>query len=276
MMKRKEFVAICVEHNIKYDIDPKTRDFHGTISIEAPKGKVFAESGCHYHDYDVCENMMAKGYDAVYNDYISYGLIDCHDPDCDCHNEPDRPAVVPEIPKPVVHRDTHPEIIEEKVVWGEVGVKDSIEYRHSQRYIFNDGGRQDAGYKGHTGDCVTRAIAIVTDKPYKEVYDALNQLSESERITKRHKKKSNARTGVGRKTYQKYLESLGYQWIPTMQIGQGCTTHLRSDELPAGRLIVRLTKHITTMIDGAINDTYDCSRQGSRCVYGYFVKKVVD
>jgi len=165
---------------------------------------------------------------------------------------------------------------EETTAWIEVGVKDGIDFSYTQYYKYNDGGRQDAGFKGSTGDCVTRSIAIVTGKPYKEVYDALNQLSESEYLGKRMKRNSNARTGVHRKTYQKYLESLGYQWIPTMQIGQGCKTHLRSDELPAGRLIIRVTKHITAMIDGVINDTYDCSREGTRCVYGYFVKKIVD
>ena len=36
-------------------------------------------------------------------------------------------------------------------------------------YIHDDGGRVAAGYKGKTGDCVTRAIAIATGKPYQEV-----------------------------------------------------------------------------------------------------------
>jgi len=26
------------------------------------------------------------------------------------------------------------------------------------------------------------------------------------------------------------------------------------------------------VIDGVINDTYDCSREGTRCVYGYWEK----
>ena len=164
----------------------------------------------------------------------------------------------------------------ETLIWSEVGVKNGEDYALGQKFVENDGGRKDVGFKGSTGDCVTRSIAFVTGKPYKEVYDTLNKLSESERITKRNKKKSNARTGVHRKTYQKYLESLGYEWTPTMQIGQGCKTHLRSDELPAGRLVVRVSKHITSMIDGVINDTYDCSREGTRCVYGYFSKKLVD
>ncbi len=166
--------------------------------------------------------------------------------------------------------------MEEISTWIEVGVKNGVDFQHDQRYVFNDGGRQDTGFKGSTGDCVTRSIAIVTGKPYKEVYDAINTISIDERITKRKKKKSNSRTGVFRKTYQKYLESLGYEWIATMQIGSGCKFHLRSDELPAGRLIVRVSKHVTAMIDGVINDTFDCSREGTRCVYGYFIKKLVD
>ena len=144
---------------------------------------------------------------------------------------------------------------------------------NTEIFKYNDGGRKEAGFKGKTSDCVTRAIAIVTGKPYKEVYDAINILAETEYLGKRMKKNSNARTGVFRKTYQKYLESLGYEWTPTMKVGQGCKTHLRSDELPKGKIIVRVTKHLTVMIDGVINDTFDCSRQGTRCVYGYFSKK---
>ena len=48
-------------------------------------------------------------------------------------------------------------------------------------FIFHDGGRAAAGYKGMTGDCVTRSIAIATGKTYLEVYDALNQLAQAER-----------------------------------------------------------------------------------------------
>jgi len=145
-----------------------------------------------------------------------------------------------------------------------------------ENFNYNDGGRKDAGYKGNTSDCVCRSIAIVTQKPYKEVYDALNLLGESERTGKRKRTKSNSRTGVYRTTYEKYLKSLGYEWIPTMQIGSGCKVHLDANELPKGRLVVRVSRHVTTMIDGVINDTWDCSREGNRCVYGYFVKKVAE
>lgn len=55
-----------------------------------------------------------------------------------------------------------------------------------------------------------------------------------------------------------------------MFVGQGCNVHLRADELSPGRLIVSVSKHITIVIDGVIHDTYDPSRDGTRCVYGYF------
>lgn len=70
--------------------------------------------------------------------------------------------------------------------------------------------------------------------------------------------------------YASYLESLGWTWTPTMRIGSGCRVHLRADELPGGRLIARLSKHLVAVIDGVIRDTHDCSRGGSRCVYGYY------
>jgi hypothetical protein len=55
-----------------------------------------------------------------------------------------------------------------------------------------------------------------------------------------------------------------------MQIGSGCKVHLRADELPAGRLVVKLSRHLVAVIDGVIHDTYDCSRGGTRCVYGFY------
>lgn len=137
-------------------------------------------------------------------------------------------------------------------------------------FQYNDGGRAAAGFRGSTGDCVTRAIAIATGTPYRAVYDALNELAKTERQTKRMRRGSSARTGVYRKTYERYLRSLGWTWTPTMHIGQGCTVHLRADELPLGPLIVALSRHMTAVIDGVIHDTHDPSRDGTRCVYGYY------
>lgn len=150
-----------------------------------------------------------------------------------------------------------------------------------ENFIFNDGGRMNAGYKGQTGDCVTISIAIVTEKSYQEVYDAMNALSKNEKLGYRKEKSmygtkyvkvSAARTGVVKKVYDKYLKDLGYTWKATMGIGTGCKVHLLKDELPAGRIIAKLSGHLVAVVDGVVNDTYDCSREGKRCVYGYYYK----
>jgi len=131
-------------------------------------------------------------------------------------------------------------------------------------FVYDDGGRRVAGFQGAAGDCVTRAIAITTERPYSEVYDAL-----AAHMRDLGKPRS-ARNGIPRKVYEDYLGACGWRWFPTMHIGSGCTTHLRSDELPAGRIIARLSKHVCAVIDGVIHDTHDPSRDGTRCVYGYF------
>lgn len=137
---------------------------------------------------------------------------------------------------------------------------------------YNDGGRQAAGYIGTTGDCVCRSIAIATELPYQDIYDRINALAERERKGKRKRGKSSARTGVYKPTIRRVMESLGWVWTPTMTIGSGCKVHLKADELPAGRLVVSVSKHMVAVIDGVIHDTHNPDRGGSRCVYGYFRK----
>jgi hypothetical protein len=137
-------------------------------------------------------------------------------------------------------------------------------------HIYDDGGRAQAGYKGEADDCATRAVAIAAQMPYQQVYDDLNEVAKTERRGTRQKGRSNARTGVYVATLKRYMSELGWQWVPTMQIGSGCTVHLRSEELPAGRIVARVSKHYCAVIDGVVYDTHDPTREGTRCVYGYW------
>lgn len=156
-------------------------------------------------------------------------------------------------------------------------------------WVYNDGGRAAAGYKGDAGDCVTRAIAIATGLPYKEVYKIINDQAklESEKVIKKYRgqKRSSARNGVAKETYNAVLKDLGWKWVTCMRFGQGCTTHMVADELPNGTIIVALAKHLVCVKDGVIYDTYNSSEKAyidefgqkqindRRCVYGYFVKE---
>ena len=138
------------------------------------------------------------------------------------------------------------------------------------KWIYDDGGRSKY-FRGTTGDCVCRAIAIATGKDYKEVYDMINNYIKQEQLDDMYVE--NARTGVSKEVCSKLLESLGWKWIPCMYFGKGCTTHLKSGELPKkGTLIVSVSKHLTCVKDNVIYDTFDPSRDGTRCVYGYYAK----
>ncbi len=132
-------------------------------------------------------------------------------------------------------------------------------------FIYADGGRAAAGFKGETRDCVTRAIAIATGQDYQAVYDDLNALAKA-----RGESTSSARTGVQKPTTRAYMASLGWAWVPCMGIGTGCTVHLAPGELPMGRLVVQCSRHVVAVIDGVVHDTHNPSRGGTRCVYGYW------
>ena len=153
-------------------------------------------------------------------------------------------------------------------------------------FVRTDGGRAAAGFKGSTGDCVVRAIAIAAQRPYQEVYDALSHGMRTQRLTKGRKRKTSAANGVTvrRKWFKDYMAQLGFVWVPTMRIGSGCRVHLVAGELPMGRLIVSVSRHYTAVIDGVVYDNHNPQRrtrwidrttgrvlsESERCVYGYW------
>lgn len=144
----------------------------------------------------------------------------------------------------------------------------------------NDGGRAAAGFVGGAGDCVVRSIAIATGLPYMQVYEDLREANaryaqeRDNKLSRMLKQRgSSPRNGNHRNVFHEYILKQGFEWVPTMKVGAGCQVHLRPDELPKGTLIVKVSKHLTTVIDGVLHDTHDPSRNGSRCVYGYYIKK---
>ncbi len=134
-------------------------------------------------------------------------------------------------------------------------------------WVYNDGGRSNYFTGKKAGDCVTRAVAIASGMDYKEVYNTFAKL-EANRGRSR-----SARNGIHThtKAFKDQMREWGFDWVPTMFIGSGCQVHLKADELPEGRLVCMVSKHATAVVDGVVHDTHDCRRQGSRCVYGYWI-----
>ena len=128
------------------------------------------------------------------------------------------------------------------------------------KFMYSDGGRSKYFKAQGVGDCVCRAICNATGEDYKKIYKLLSEKGKS------------ARDGVSKTKFKKVLKDLGWTWHPTMTIGSGCKVHLKESELPKGTLIVSVSRHLTCVKDGVIYDTYDCSRDENRCVYGYFTK----
>jgi hypothetical protein len=58
-------------------------------------------------------------------------------------------------------------------------------------------------------------------------------------------------------------ERFGIPWSATMQVGSGFQVHVRLDELPDGRLFLRVSGHYTTMIHGIVRDNHNPSRGGA-------------
>ena len=141
------------------------------------------------------------------------------------------------------------------------------------KFVYNDGGRSKYFKAKNVNDCVVRAICNASGKDYKEVYDAIAELSKNEKLGRRKRGVSSPRNGVYKNTYKKYIENnLGLKWVSLSGIGKGITTHLNEQELPnKGTYILKVSKHLTCWKDGILIDTYDCSRRGTRAVYGYRV-----
>lgn len=129
-------------------------------------------------------------------------------------------------------------------------------------YVFDDGGRKKAGYKGRTTDCIVRAIAIATQLPYEEVY---------KRIADMRYKWGYSRTGKGGRLpvrpmpqgfrrpkketrMKRYMKAFGFQKV---RLPRGPKPTYTEAYKKYGNCIVKTTKHICALREGALHDTFD-------------------
>jgi hypothetical protein len=103
-----------------------------------------------------------------------------------------------------------------------------------------------ADTKGPQGDCVTRAISLVTGMPYHQVKQMVNEVLSNGRSN------GSASWGVPVDTFrfQNFLKELGFRRCP---VAPGT----RLDDLPPGKWMVQVPKHMTVVKGGKIHDTFD-------------------
>jgi hypothetical protein len=137
-------------------------------------------------------------------------------------------------------------------------------------WVNNDAGSAAAGYE-REGDCVIRAIAVATEKPYTEVREALQ--ARAARYAGRYPNswragliKRSKKGGYNHdRVFGGYLKSIGWVYTKPKE-----PIYLRADMLPLGRLVVLIRHHAVAVIDRVIHDMWDSADGGKRTVEGYW------
>lgn len=126
-------------------------------------------------------------------------------------------------------------------------------------FYWDDGGRSASGYVGLAGDCVPRAISIVTGLAYRDVYAALYRETSM-----------SPRQGVPVFAYSAYLRERGWihhastgspvdgAWLPTAL----CIVECKTERQTHG--------HVAAIADGRLRDTWDVRDDGEYRVMGYW------
>lgn len=128
------------------------------------------------------------------------------------------------------------------------------------RIVFDDGGRAAAGLSPSTDDCATRAIAIVTGKPYREVHAALGELAQNwaRSLWPPLVGEDIPDIGVPPTVAAGYLESLGWHGMLNRLGAPGDEWHATLSDLPVGRYVIeyrtRTSGHLVAFVDGELRD----------------------
>tara|TARA_Y100000817_G_scaffold78551_1_gene60477 strand:- start:633 stop:1124 length:492 start_codon:yes stop_codon:yes gene_type:complete len=130
----------------------------------------------------------------------------------------------------------------------------------TKSFKYNDGGRSQYFKGKNAGDCVVRAIAIALELDYKTCYDELASLN------KETEGKKTARGGTHKANYEKFLKRHGWVWHSAPKL-EG--RKARYYDMPNGRIIMRMARHLSALVEQEIHDTWDCSY---KMVYGYYAK----
>ena len=127
-------------------------------------------------------------------------------------------------------------------------------------YTYDDGGRSDAGFKGDTGDCTVRAIAILTRTPYPDVYRRMAACMKRAGFAAsgnayRQRPRRGLKPAISARALQDLVKaSYGLRRVtldrgPRPTYSHAWTLH--------GDCLIGTAKHISAIVDGHLRDTFD-------------------
>lgn len=125
------------------------------------------------------------------------------------------------------------------------------------KFVYSDGGRKAAGFKGDAGDCAVRAMAIALGIPYEVAYERLS-IANWESVGKR-----SARNGIYKADFDRVIKDWGWQWFPA-PVFDG--RKARCSDM-VGTVIAQQARHYVAVINGVPHDKWDCNH---KMVYGYW------
>lgn len=121
-------------------------------------------------------------------------------------------------------------------------------------YIYNDGGRVASGNIGEINDCVARAISIVSGpNAYDIARVMVEPLKDAEGVD------------VLSTAFMQIMHDIGFVYAQT-PAGKFKISNLPKD----GVYIAHAHNHVSAVIDGVINDTYDTSDE---VLKGYWLRQ---
>lgn len=152
--------------------------------------------------------------------------------------------------------------------------KKDVNLVQEKRFIFNDGGRAEAGFPlNNAGDCFCRAVSIATELPYRKVWNRLAEI----KFALTGKRTADSGIPTGDDLVENYMKELGFVHV-------GIThnhDYLTVEDLPNGRLIVNMEadaqsgtcSHAAAIINGIIHDVDPRGISNGKIYSFYFLRK---
>lgn len=136
----------------------------------------------------------------------------------------------------------------------------SIEYRNGQKFVWlvyfrrTDAGRSESHRPKQQNDCTVRAVALAFDMPYDAAYDLLATAGRK------------SWRGFHFRQWAEQQPNLRWRAFPAVKGETRMNPAKFCIQFPAGRWIARTAKHVFTIVDGVVLDTF--SPDPARCIYG--------